>query len=162
MLGGWSRVLQTGATSGHYWVMFKPSIPLGIIVKNPELAVLWFRLTEPLTKLAPLLIMVKDEPGYHRYETPRRSGINGLRTLPQRPFAATVVQKKHVGLYMMSLYEDPSIMNNMPQILHKRWKGKASLKFTDEDDPALEYVHLLFEAAVKSCRRRGILTTPSP
>ena len=99
-------------------------------MKNPELAVLWARLTEGLTKFAPLLVMVKDEPGYHRYETPKRPPTDGLKSLPQRPFAATVVQKKHVGLYMMTLYEDPAIMNDMPEILHQRWKGKASLKLT--------------------------------
>ena len=68
------------------------------------------------------MLKVKDEDGYHR-----------LRTLSGRPFSAVVVQKKHVGLYAIALYEDPALAGPLEAALI----GKSCMGFRDENDPLL-------------------------
>ena len=76
------------------------------------------------------MVIVKDEPGYYRLAT--RTG---------RPFISLVVQKKHVGIYSMPLYEDSSLAGE----LEYARIGKSCLGFTDEVEPKLEMVKDYFQ-----------------
>jgi hypothetical protein len=103
-------------------------------VKNPEFAPLWAILREMIAIHEPNMSLDRDEPGYYRLIRP-----NG------RPFAMTVVQKNHVGLYLISLHENQDLFDSLNPILKGRLGGK-SFRFKDEEDLALEFIPSLLQA----------------
>ena len=62
----------------------------------------------------------KDEIGYYRLETPSK-----------KPFIATCVQKKHVGLYSVVMYRHPQVI---PKELEDLRIGKSCMGFVDFDE----------------------------
>ena len=86
------------------------------------------------------MIKVKDEDGYHRLRTP--SG---------RPFSAVAVQKKHVGLYMMALYEDSKLAGP----LEVARIGKTCMGFRDEKDSILDEIPAYLERCLEHHVSRG-------
>lgn len=78
--------------------------------------------------------LMTDEDGYYR-----------LYHRNRRPFAATVVQSKHVGLYLMGVHVSDEIYLSLSPGLRARMSGK-SFRFKDEDDPVLGEVPGLLEA----------------
>ena len=104
-------------------------------VKNPELAPLWAILREMIDVHEPNMVLDRDEPGYYRLIRP-----NG------RPFAMTVVQKKHVGLYLISLHQNKDFFESLNPDLKSRLNGKC-LRFKDEDDPVLDSIPALLQAS---------------
>jgi hypothetical protein len=103
-------------------------------VKNPELAPLWAVIREMISVHEPDMILDRDNPGYYRLIRP-----NG------RPFAMTVVQKNHVGLYLISLHQNKDLFDSLKPILKARLSGK-SFRFKDEDDLALNSIPTLLQA----------------
>jgi len=77
-----------------------------------------------------------DEDGYYRLYTPTR-----------RPFIAVVIQKKHVGIYSMPLYEVPHLAG----VLGERRIGKSCIGFCTDDDPLLAEVPAYFERCFHHC-----------
>ena len=71
-------------------------------MKNAELAVLFFKLKDMLAKYESFLRVVKDEEGYYRLYTPTR-----------RPFMGICVQRKHVGVYVMPIFENANLNNDL-------------------------------------------------
>ncbi|MDP7000567.1 MAG: hypothetical protein QGH90_01555 [Candidatus Poseidoniaceae archaeon] len=124
-------------------------------MRNSELTVLWAHLAQIMEDICGDLVKVKDEVGYWRWELPRRPAIGMLPTRPQSPFGAVAAQSKHVGIYLLHVHHDPSIMMGLPPELLARKGGKAMFKFTDENDPAIEFVPQLIHAALDYCIERG-------
>ena len=104
------------------------------VVKNPELAPLWVILRGMIAIHEPDMVLDRDVPGYYRLIRP-----NG------RPFAMTVVQKKHVGLYLISLHENKDLFESLNPLLKACLSGK-SFRFKDEDDLALDLIPGLLQA----------------
>jgi len=86
------------------------------------------------------MLKVKDEDGYHRLRTP--SG---------RPFSAVAVQKTHVGLYMIALYEDSTLAGP----LEGARIGKSCLGFRDENDSLLGEIPAYLERCLEHHASRG-------
>jgi hypothetical protein len=103
-------------------------------VKNPELAPLWAIIQEMVAKHEPQMQIDRDEPG--DYSLIRMNG---------RPFARTKVQKKHVGLYLMSLHENQDLFESLNTELKSHLNGKC-LRFKDESDHALSSIPSLLNA----------------
>lgn len=103
-------------------------------VKNPELAPLWFRLRQMIAVFEDRCRLMKDEPGYYRLYHDSR-----------RPFAAVVVQSRHVGLYLMAVHVSEDLFNSLSPELRRLLSGK-SFAFRDEEDPALQQVPALLAA----------------
>ena len=103
-------------------------------MKNPELAPLWAIIQEMVAKHEPQMQIDLDEPG--DYSLIRMNG---------RPFARTKVQKKHVGLYLMSLHENQDLFESLNPGLKARLNGKC-LRFKDETDPVLSSIPALLDA----------------
>jgi len=121
--------------------VLQPDVPIIIggghlpcFVKNPELAPLWAKLREMIAIFEPQMILDRDDPGYYRL----------IRT-NGRPFAMTVVQKKHVGLYLISLHENQDLFESLSPIQKSRLGGR-SFRFKDEDDPVLHSIPDLLQA----------------
>ncbi len=121
--------------------VLQPDVPRIIVegllcsfVKNPELAPLWSILRGMIAIYEPNMVLDRDEPGYYRLI--RQNG---------RPFAMAVVQKKHVGLYLISLHENKDLFESLNPILRARTNGKC-LRFKDEDDFALNSIPALLQA----------------
>ncbi len=55
-----------------------------------------------LVKYEPFLRVVKDEDGYYRLYTPT-----------SRPFMGICVQRKHVGVYVMPIFENNSLIGDL-------------------------------------------------
>ena len=112
-------------------------------MKNADLAVLFFRLRDMLSEYEPFLRIVKDEDGYYRLYTP---------TL--RPFMGICVQRRHVGIYVMPIYENPSLIGN----LKSKLIGKATLSFVQDNDPLIDE----FPAFIQRCFQYCIDTNQVP
>lgn len=109
-------------------------------MKNPALAYLWRHIVDLCKPYEKIMLKVKDEDGYHRLLTP--SG---------RPFSAVAVQKKHVGLYMIALYEDSTLAGP----LEVARIGKSCLGFRDENDPLLGEIPAYLERCLEHHVSRG-------
>jgi len=105
-------------------------------MKNTELAVLFFRLKEMLVKYEPFLRVVKDEDGYYRLYTPT-----------SRPFMGICVQRKHVGVYVMPIFENSSLIGDLSQ----RRIGKGTLGFNRDDDPLIDSMPSFIERCFQHC-----------
>ena len=105
-------------------------------MKNAELAVLFFRLRDMLSKYESFLRIVKDEDGYYRLYTPTR-----------RPFMGICVQRKHVGVYVMPICENEFLVGE----LSEKQIGKGTLGFTRDDDPFLEKMPSFIERCFQHC-----------
>ncbi len=110
--------------------------PMGLNMKNVALAVLFFRLREMLAKYEPFMRVVKDEEGYYRLYTPTR-----------RPFMGICVQRKHVGIYVMPIFEDPALVG----ALFEKQIGKGTFGFSRDDDPLLAEVPAFIERCFQHC-----------
>jgi hypothetical protein len=111
-------------------------------VKNPELVPLWSSLRTLLEKFEADMVIVKDEPGYY-----------SLATSTGRPFVSLVVQKKHVGIYSMPLYEDPSLAGE----LEYARIGKSCLGFTAEGEAKLGVVRDYFQRCFMHYVYNGVI-----
>jgi hypothetical protein len=109
-------------------------------VKNADHAVLFFKLRDMLKKFEGFMVVTINEEGYYRLYTPSR-----------RPFMAIAVQKKHVGVYSMTLYEKPEIV----QRLAPRRIGKSCLGFSSDEDPLLDEVPAFIERCFQHCVHSG-------
>tara|TARA_B100001758_G_C17953277_1_gene374490 strand:- start:28 stop:372 length:345 start_codon:yes stop_codon:yes gene_type:complete len=105
-------------------------------MKNTELAVLFFRLKDMLVKYEPFLRVVKDEDGYYRLYTPT-----------SRPFMGICVQRKHVGVYVMPIFENNSLIGDLSQ----RRIGKGTLGFSRDDDPLIYSMPSFIERCFQHC-----------
>ena len=105
-------------------------------MKNPDLLPLWQRLKQMLQKYEPFMRVTIDEHGYYR-----------LYTLTRRPFIAVAIQKKHVGIYSMSLYDS----SHLDGVLGERRIGKSCIGFRTDDDPLLVEVPAYFERCFQHC-----------
>jgi hypothetical protein len=117
-----------------------------INMKNPALAYLWQQIVDMCKPYEKIMLKVKDEDGYHR-----------LRTLSGRPFSAVAVQKKHVGLYMMALYEDSTLAGP----LEGARIGKSCMGFRDENNPLLCEIPAYLERCLEHHVSRGEMNSPS-
>jgi len=117
--------------------------PLGLQVKNTALAFLWDQLRTMLAEYESAMVVTIDEPGYYRLYTPTK-----------RPFMAVAIQKKHVGIYCMPLYEDNSLAGTLLPLKH----GKGVIRFKSEHDPLLSEV----PAFMKRCFERCITSWQLP
>ena len=111
-------------------------------MKNPELAALWSSLRTLLEKYEADMVIVKDEPGYY-----------SLATSTGRSFISLVVQKKHVGIYSMPLYEDPSLAGE----LEYARIGKSCLGFTDESEPKMTMITDYFQRCFMHYVYNGVI-----
>ena len=130
-------------------------------MRNPQLAVLWARLSEMMEVICRDMVKVKDEVGYWRYEIPRRPAIGGLPARPQSPFGAVAAQSKHVGIYLLHVHHAPHIIDSLPEEIIARKKGRAMFAFTDEEDTAIEHVPQLIRAAYDYCASQGYILETS-
>ena len=89
-----------------------------------------------LQKYEPFMRVTIDEHGYYRLYTPTR-----------RPFIAVAIQKKHVGIYSMPLYEVPHLAGALGNLRI----GKSCIGFRTEDDPLLVEVPAYFERCFQHC-----------
>lgn len=105
---------------------------VGATVKNPELLPLWSSIRALFVGYEAEMEVVRDEPGYYR-----------LKTESGRPFVSLVIQKKHVGLYSMPLYENEILAEE----LETAKIGKSCLGFVEEDDLILN----LIESFIQRC-----------
>ena len=96
-----------------------------INMKNPALAYLWQQIVDMCKSYEKTMLKIKEEDGYYR-----------ILTLSGRPFLTVAVQKKHVGLYMIALYEDSTLAGP----LEGARIGKSCLGFRDENTPLLDEI----------------------
>ncbi|MBT4066403.1 MAG: hypothetical protein HOE76_04215 [Euryarchaeota archaeon] len=105
-------------------------------MKNVALAVLFFRLRDMLAKYEPFMRVVKDEEGYYRLYTPTR-----------RPFIGICVQRKHIGIYVMPIFEDSTLIGKLAE----KQIGKGTFGFSRDDDPLLLEVPAFMERCFQHC-----------
>lgn len=104
------------------------------VCKNIGLLPIWEELTKYCKKYESVMSIKKDEIGYYR-----------LETLSKKPFIATCVQKKHVGLYSVVMYRHPEVI---PKELENFRVGKSCMGFVDFDenfDPITQLLDNIFE-----------------
>jgi len=105
-------------------------------MKNAALVVLFFRLRDMLAKYEPFMRVVKDEDGYYRLYTPTR-----------RPFMGICVQRKHVGIYVMPIINNPLLIGP----LKIRKIGKGTIGFSRDVDPLISEVPAFIERCFQHC-----------
>ena len=77
-----------------------------------------------------------DEEGYYRLYTPNR-----------RPFIAVAIQKKHVGIYSMPLFDNPSLIGKLSECII----AKTCIGFRTDDVPLLGEVPAYFQRCFQHC-----------
>ena len=100
-------------------------------MKNPTYLFLWAKLADIIRENSTGLPITVDEPGDLRSET--KAG---------RPFASGRIQLHHVGVYLLPLYYHPEIL---PPALGSRKSGKATFRFTKEDDTSIDELSVLMQ-----------------
>ena len=100
-------------------------------MKHPAYLFLWAKLAAIIRENSTGLPITVDEPGALRIET--KAG---------RPFASVRIQLHHVGVYLLPLYYHPEIL---PPALGSRKSGKATFRFTKEDDTSIDEVSVLMQ-----------------
>ena len=100
-------------------------------MKNPAYLFLSAKLADIIRENSTDLPIIVDEPGDLRIET--KTG---------RPFASVRIQLRHVGVYLLPLYYHPEIL---PPVLSSRKSGKATFRFTEEDDVSIDELPLLMQ-----------------
>ena len=115
---------------------------VGATVKNPELLPLWSSIRALLVGYEAEMLVVRDEPGYF-----------SLKTETGRPFVSLVIQKKHVGLYSMPLYENDSLAEE----LESARIGKSCLGFVEEDDVMLDLIESFLQRSFMHYVYNGLI-----
>ena len=100
-------------------------------MKNPAYLFLWAKLADIIRENSTGLPITMDEPGDLRIDS--KAGI---------PFASVRIQLHHVGVYLLPLYYHPEIL---PPALGSRKSGKASFRFTKEDDASIDELSVLMQ-----------------
>lgn len=110
-------------------------------VKNPAHLPLWERLRHIAMRHEEVLDLHTDEPGYYK--------LVKFQTKSQfTPFLAICIQRRHVSLYLNSLYHNLHLMDDVPEILTQRKSGKCTFHFRSEDDEAIEHVAALLDSCL--------------
>ena len=100
------------------------------VCTNIDLLPVWHRLTEYCKKYEPFMRIKRDDIGYYRLETNSK-----------KPFIATCVQKKHVGVYSVVMYRQPHLI---PKELEQFRIGKSCIGFLKIEDE-IKHVPKLIE-----------------
>ena len=109
---------------------------MGLEMKNADLAVLFFRLRDMLSRYESFMRIVVDEEGYYR-----------LYTLTRRPFMGICVQRRHVGIYVMPITDNPLLIGP----LKSKRIGKGTIGFSRDDDPLIDEVPAFIERCFQHC-----------
>ena len=119
-------------------------------VKNPALLPLWEKLSLIARQHENVLDVIRDDPGYYK--------LVKLKTRKSfDPFLAICIQQNHVSLYLTPLYRNPHLTAGMPAVLRACKTGKCTLRFSDEEDVAIEHVSQLLDECVLTWLDAGMI-----
>jgi hypothetical protein len=119
-------------------------------VKNPTLLPLWDRLRVIAREHEGALDLLRDDPGYYKLVR-KRSGSQF------DPFLAICIQRQHVSLYLTPLYRHPHLTSGMPAVIRTHKTGKCTLRFSAEDDAAIEHVGALLQNSLMAWVEAGMI-----
>ena len=150
----WCGVLQPDAEIRSVRARSIQSEPLARAsvdwVKNPTLLPLWEKLSSIARRYENVLDVCRDDPGYYKLvKMKTRKSFD--------PFLAICIQQNHVSLYLTPLYLHPHLTAGMPAVLRSRKTGKCTLRFSDEEDVAIEHVSQLLDECVLTWLDAGMI-----
>ncbi len=103
-------------------------------MKNSSLIFLWSVLSEIIREFSSHLDVFVD-----------RTGDLRVRTQEGRPFASVIIQRRHVGVYLLPIYYHPEVVG---PLLSNRKSGKGTLRFKDVDDSSINELSELIETCL--------------
>jgi len=81
-------------------------------------------------------------------------GAYGGKPLPHQ-FAAVILQKGYVGLYLMGVYSNPALKKKISPALLKTLKGKSCFHLKTADESMKEDIRMALGASAAIYRKRG-------
>lgn len=92
-----------------------------------------------LSKYSPPLTATSDVEGRYELVSKKEAELKG-RTFKETYFGAVIIQKGFVGLYLMHVYAEPTMLEKIPEDLRKRLKGKSCFHISKLDDKLLKQI----------------------
>ena len=85
------------------------------------------------------------------------AGTNPTNNKPMH-FAATMIKKNYVSFYLMPVYIEPSLLDDISDDLRKRMQGKSCFNFKQPDEALFQELAALPQRALDDYREKGYLS----
>jgi hypothetical protein len=70
-------------------------------------------------------------------------------------FAATMIRKNYVSFYLMPVYVEPDLLEDVSDDLKKRMQGKSCFNFKEPDDPLFDELATLTKRGFEHYKAEG-------
>lgn len=77
-------------------------------------------------------------------------------------FGSTNIKKRYVSFYLMPVYENPALLDDISEGLKKRMQGKSCFNFTKVDETLFEELKQLVARGYASYQEQGYVTEANP
>jgi hypothetical protein len=121
---------------------------------KPDLDEIYKTLKPLLEKHVPPFVAIRDDEG--RYELSSKRDVEFMgKKRPGMYFAAVMKKKNFVGFYLMTIYAQPGLLQELGPELRKRLKGKSCFHITKTDATLLTQIKKALEDGKKCYKKLG-------
>jgi hypothetical protein len=106
---------------------------------------LFKRLRDILSGIVPPFVVTEDSPGNYTLAVDRPD----LQPEARRYFGAVNVRKNYVSYYLIGVYADPRLVDDLSPELRKRMQGKSCFNFSRIDEGLFAELTALTEKTAK-------------